>query len=215
MHQLNLLLIETSKLYSNNDRLSTESSESSDKPDQKDSNTMKQIKQAPKNPFENDELSNDDDYDYLEVKSYDQQKSKSNSINYLNTLMPHDKNAINFLVNEYLLEQNFKMTSVTFSEENESQDLEDWDVVGLNRSKPPSICQLYKFYSNRKNDLDSINTNKENKSEKFSKAIAKNNEIGIQVDIECTSTASNTDLILSRNFECSVNFDQENFEVSV
>ena len=126
--------------------MSAESSESSEKLDQKISNSNpKQIKQAHTNPFENDELSNDDDYDYIEVKSYDsQQKSKSNgiNINYQNTLMPHDKNAINFLVNEYLLEQNFKMTSVTFSEENESQDLEDWDVVGLNRSKPPSICQL-------------------------------------------------------------------------
>jgi hypothetical protein len=36
-------------------------------------------------------------------------------------LLPHEKHAINFLINEYLLLQNYKMTSVTFSEENESQ----------------------------------------------------------------------------------------------
>lgn len=41
--------------------------------------------------------------------------------NHVNALLPHEKNAINFLVNEYLLLQNYKMTSVTFSEENESQ----------------------------------------------------------------------------------------------
>ena len=61
-------------------------------------------------------------------------------------LMPHDKHALNFLVNEYLLENNYKMTSVAFSEENESQDLEDWDVVGVNRCKPPSIAELYKMH---------------------------------------------------------------------
>ena len=65
-------------------------------------------------------------------------------------LLPHERHAINFLVNEYLLEQHFKMTSVTFSEENETQDLEDWDVVGLNRSKPPSLSQLYKSYFHKK-----------------------------------------------------------------
>lgn len=60
--------------------------------------------------------------------------------------MPHEKNVINFLVNEYLLEQGYKMTSVTFAEENESQDLEDWDVIGLNRAKPPNLCQIYKHF---------------------------------------------------------------------
>lgn len=62
-------------------------------------------------------------------------------------VMPHERNAINFLVNEYLLSQNYKMTSVTFSEENGEQDLEDWDVVGLNRAQPPSLLQLYRMSS--------------------------------------------------------------------
>jgi predicted RNase H-like nuclease (RuvC/YqgF family) len=59
-------------------------------------------------------------------------------------LLPHDKNSINFLINEYLLQQNYKMTSVTFSEENESLNLEDWDEIGLNKAKPPSIINLFK-----------------------------------------------------------------------
>jgi hypothetical protein len=59
-------------------------------------------------------------------------------------LLLHDKNSINFLINEYLLQQNYKMTSVTFSEENESLNLEDWDEIGLNKAKPPSIINLFK-----------------------------------------------------------------------
>ena len=34
---------------------------------------------------------------------------------------PYEKRALNFLVNEYLLMQDYKLTSVTFSEENENQ----------------------------------------------------------------------------------------------
>lgn len=36
-------------------------------------------------------------------------------------IKPLEKRAINFLVNEYLLLNNYKLTSVTFSEENEDQ----------------------------------------------------------------------------------------------
>ena len=36
-------------------------------------------------------------------------------------LRPLEKKAINFLVNEYLLANNYKITSVTFAEENEDQ----------------------------------------------------------------------------------------------
>ncbi|XP_022335472.2 RAB11-binding protein RELCH homolog isoform X2 [Crassostrea virginica] len=61
-------------------------------------------------------------------------------------IKPLDKRAINFLINEYLLLQNYKLTSVTFSEENENQDFEDWDDVGLNMARPPSLLHLYKDY---------------------------------------------------------------------
>ena len=36
-------------------------------------------------------------------------------------IKPHEKRAINFLVNEYLLLHDYKLTSVTFAEENENQ----------------------------------------------------------------------------------------------
>ncbi|XP_052822976.1 RAB11-binding protein RELCH homolog isoform X2 [Octopus bimaculoides] len=57
-----------------------------------------------------------------------------------------EKKALNFLVNEYLLLSNYKLTSVTFSEENGDQDFEDWDDVGLNIPKPPSLLYLFRDY---------------------------------------------------------------------
>ena len=36
-------------------------------------------------------------------------------------IKPHQRRAINFLVNEYLLLHDYKLTSVTFAEENENQ----------------------------------------------------------------------------------------------
>ncbi len=39
-------------------------------------------------------------------------------------IRPHEKRALNFLVNEYLLMQEYKLTSVTFAEENEDQVLD-------------------------------------------------------------------------------------------
>lgn len=103
------------------------------------------------------EDSTTDHYDQIEIKNSDTVMSfkESDNQNFKN-VMPHEKNAINFLINEYLLEQDYKMTSVTFSEENESQDLEDWDVIGLNRAKPPSLCQIYKLFLNKNIDEGSL-----------------------------------------------------------
>ena len=53
---------------------------------------------------------------------------------------------MNYLVNEYLLSNNYKVTSVTFGEENDTSDLEDWDSVGLNSARPPDLSQLYRWY---------------------------------------------------------------------
>lgn len=160
------------------------------------------------NKLECDDSSNEDDYDYIEIGKSEDANAKPKSSISSNTLMPHDKNAINFLVNEYLLEQNFKMTSVTFSEENESQDLEDWDVVGLNRSKPPSICQLYKFYLNKKNEFDLVNKPESKKVEKT--------DFEMQTDLkEFLTNATNTDQVVTKDFESHVNFDQEAFEVNL
>lgn len=62
------------------------------------------------------------------------------------SLRPHEKRALNFLVNEYLLKNGYRMTSVTFSDENADQDFEDWDDVGLNTAKPPDLLHLYRDY---------------------------------------------------------------------
>lgn len=60
------------------------------------------------------------------------------------TIKPHEKRALNFLINEYLLVHGYKLTSITFADENEDQDFEDWDDVGLNIPKPVELLQLYR-----------------------------------------------------------------------
>lgn len=119
-------------------------------------------------------------------------------------LMPHDKNAINFLVNEYLLQNDYKMTSVTFAEENEAQDLEDWDVVGLNRAKPPNLSQIYKFYINKNklNKNSDLKMIKKEQSEKITQTEC------VSIDSKSTSTDC-----ASADFSCECNFDKETFDV--
>ncbi|XP_014248198.1 lisH domain and HEAT repeat-containing protein KIAA1468-like [Cimex lectularius] len=59
-------------------------------------------------------------------------------------IKPHEQRALNFLINEYLLMNGYKLTSITFSDENEDQDFEDWDDVGLNMAKPAELLHLYR-----------------------------------------------------------------------
>ncbi|XP_066257908.1 RAB11-binding protein RELCH homolog isoform X1 [Euwallacea similis] len=59
-------------------------------------------------------------------------------------IKPHEQRALNFLINEYLLLQGYKLTSITFADENQNQDFDDWDDVGLNISKPPELIHLYR-----------------------------------------------------------------------
>ncbi|XP_075226057.1 RAB11-binding protein RELCH homolog [Lycorma delicatula] len=59
-------------------------------------------------------------------------------------IKPHEQRALNFLINEYLLMHGYKLTSITFADENENQDFEDWDDVGLNIPKPAELLQLYR-----------------------------------------------------------------------
>ncbi|KAK0167734.1 hypothetical protein PV327_001605 [Microctonus hyperodae] len=68
-------------------------------------------------------------------------------------IKPHEQRALNFLVNEYLLAQSYKLTSITFSDENENQDFEDWQDVGLNIPKPSNLLQIYREF-HRRNDSD-------------------------------------------------------------
>ncbi|XP_032520381.2 RAB11-binding protein RELCH-like isoform X2 [Danaus plexippus] len=69
---------------------------------------------------------------------------KNNSeIDSQRTLKPHEKKALNFLINEYLLLHNYKLTSITFSDENPDQEFEDWDDVGLNIPRPANLMSLF------------------------------------------------------------------------
>ncbi|XP_038050849.1 RAB11-binding protein RELCH-like [Patiria miniata] len=63
------------------------------------------------------------------------------------TMKPLERRALNFLINEFLLQRDYKLTSITFCDENEEQDFDDWDDVGLNRSRPPDLLHLYRDYS--------------------------------------------------------------------
>lgn len=64
----------------------------------------------------------------------------------MSPIKPHEQRALNFLVNEYLLACSYKLTSITFSDENENQDFEDWQDVGLNIPKPAELLQIYREY---------------------------------------------------------------------
>uniref|UniRef100_A0A8C4Q4H5 LisH domain-containing protein n=1 Tax=Eptatretus burgeri TaxID=7764 RepID=A0A8C4Q4H5_EPTBU len=59
-------------------------------------------------------------------------------------IQPLERCALNFLVNEYLLQNGYKLTAITFSEENGEQDVEVWDDVGLNVPKPPTLLAMYR-----------------------------------------------------------------------
>jgi len=61
-------------------------------------------------------------------------------------IKPHEQRALNFLINEYLLARSYKLTSITFSDECEEQDFEDWQDVGLNIPKPMELLQIYREY---------------------------------------------------------------------
>ncbi|XP_049420897.1 RAB11-binding protein RELCH homolog isoform X2 [Epinephelus fuscoguttatus] len=78
-----------------------------------------------------------------EVPSQERKNFKS-SPEIQEPLRPLEKRALNFLVNEYLLKNEYKLSSITFSDENDDQDFELWDDVGLNIPKPPDLLQLYR-----------------------------------------------------------------------
>ncbi|XP_051970628.1 RAB11-binding protein RELCH homolog isoform X1 [Xyrauchen texanus] len=82
-----------------------------------------------------------------EIPSQDRKNYKS-SPEIQEPIRPLEKRALNFLVNEYLLKNEYKLTSITFSDENDDQDFELWDDVGLNIPKPPDLLQLYRNCGN-------------------------------------------------------------------
>lgn len=100
----------------------------------------------------------------MQEKSRDTEQHKSLK----STIKPHEQRALNFLINEYLLLHGYKLTSITFSDENESQDFDDWDDVGLNVGRPGELLSLYR---------EGL------KASGYSYAVL-NNDIGCQVCIE-------------------------------
>ncbi|XP_045921446.1 RAB11-binding protein RELCH homolog isoform X4 [Micropterus dolomieu] len=78
-----------------------------------------------------------------EVPSQERKNFKS-SPEIQEPIRPLEKRALNFLVNEYLLKSEYKLSAITFSDENDDQDFELWDDVGLNIPKPPDLLQLYR-----------------------------------------------------------------------
>ncbi|XP_044032277.1 RAB11-binding protein RELCH homolog isoform X3 [Siniperca chuatsi] len=78
-----------------------------------------------------------------EVPSQERKNFKS-SPEIQEPIRPLEKRALNFLVNEYLFKSDYKLSAITFSDENDDQDFELWDDVGLNIPKPPDLLQLYR-----------------------------------------------------------------------
>ncbi|KAK7081924.1 hypothetical protein SK128_015159 [Halocaridina rubra] len=60
----------------------------------------------------------------------------------LSSIRPHEKRTLNYLINEYLVTNSYKLTAITFADENDDQDFEHWDDVGLNIGRPPNLAQL-------------------------------------------------------------------------
>jgi len=56
----------------------------------------------------------------------------------------YEQRAINFLVHEYLLLHGYRLTSITFADENVEQDFEHWDDVGLNIERPTDLLAMYR-----------------------------------------------------------------------
>jgi len=56
--------------------------------------------------------------------------------------LAHERRALTYLVNEFLLLRKLRLTSITLAEEiegGESNYLEEWEDVGLDVKRPPSL----------------------------------------------------------------------------
>jgi len=59
---------------------------------------------------------------------------------------PFELRALNYLTNEFLLNNDYRLTAVTFGEEVGDQDIDDWDDVGVNTARPPDLLHLFRDY---------------------------------------------------------------------
>ncbi|KAJ3611354.1 hypothetical protein NHX12_021370 [Muraenolepis orangiensis] len=64
-----------------------------------------------------------------ELSAQERKNNNNSSVEIQEPIRPLEKRALNFLVNEYLLKNEYKLTSITFSDENDDQDFELWDDV--------------------------------------------------------------------------------------
>ncbi len=71
-------------------------------------------------------------------------------LNVISDIRGHEQRALNFLVNEYLLSHSYRLTAITFSDENSAEDFEDWESIGLDTDKPPSLLR----YDLEKNSME-------------------------------------------------------------
>lgn len=78
---------------------------------------------------------------------------QSNMISGTSTLaqhQPQELSIINYLINEHLQSHGYKMTSISFADENDDQDLEDWeDIVGVSKDvipPPPNLLVLFRSW---------------------------------------------------------------------
>jgi hypothetical protein len=191
--------------------------DSNDKTPNKESTHETSKRRADSYNSQNSNSNSEPDYtDITEIKNSSTQATLKECEN-TKAMMPHEKNVINFLINEYLLEQSYKMTSVTFAEENESQDLEDWDVVGLNRAKPPNLCQIYKNFLKKSADENPRTTLGGQATLQFHKQTSVSPQVicedtGVQVGVQIESVYTNTDTIEMQCFGGMVNFDDVTME---
>ena len=57
-----------------------------------------------------------------------------------------EQRTLNYLINQYLFSNNYKLTSVTFAEENESIDLDSWNGMTPENVSLPDLIHLYRWY---------------------------------------------------------------------
>ena len=63
-------------------------------------------------------------------------------------LLPSFKNSISYsYIHRYLLSHGYKLTAITFSDENSDEDFEDWESIGLNMSKPPDLGRIFRGFN--------------------------------------------------------------------
>ncbi|XP_071522706.1 RAB11-binding protein RELCH homolog [Panulirus ornatus] len=83
----------------------------------------------------------------------------------LSSIRPHEKRTLNFLINEYLVTNSYKLTAITFADENDDQDFEHWDDVGLNTGRPPNLVLLLRESGHSITHLTSCASQTDNNSQ--------------------------------------------------